>query len=63
MIDRYVFLITGPVFAFFQVVILSTFIKYRLIHHSPEDVIFVLVISELAMNISYFSSAGLLPLT
>lgn len=56
-IDRFAFLIICPLVTIFQIILIITFIKYEVFKHSPEDVIFSLIIVEGFLNLIFFFNA------
>lgn len=63
IIDRYTFLIVCPIVMICHFIIILTFVRYKLLKHSPEDVVFAILIAEGLLNMSLFSNASKLSLS
>lgn len=57
-IDKYFILATAPIAFVLQIIIIVAMVKYGMINHPPEDIIFSLIIAEAVACASLFSHAG-----
>lgn len=57
-LDRYFFLIVSPALIVLQAFIIFTIYFYRLYKNTPMDIILACFVSEISINISYFSTAS-----
>ena len=57
-IDRFSFLVGSPVIATVQCLLIFTLCRFRLYRSSPLDIVLICFVSELVLNLSFFSNAS-----
>jgi tellurite resistance protein TehA-like permease len=58
-IDRYVFLVFCPIAIVIQIIFILTFLKYKLLKNTPEDIIFALIIVQMVLGACLLADASI----